>query len=155
MNVKCEDKSDGNVSKVFRLELLKRFSFEHVTSELHVRHPGCDIECIGGCVKGGQEGMETDADSQPSTRRRWEILQRGRREECREYSSLGVRTWWVQVEGSPLIGAGNPLTGSISYQKGTTMSFIWKGHGKMGLCGLVSLWYKRKHIWGDLWLGCG
>lgn len=147
MNVKCEDKSNGDVSEVFRPEQLKRFSFERVTSELHVRHPDCDIECIGGCMKGGQEGMETDADSQPSTRRRREILQRGRREECREYSSPGVRTWWVQVEGSPLIGAGNPLTGSISYQKGR--------HGKMGLCGLVSLWYKRKHIWGDLWLGCG
>lgn len=53
-----------------------------------------------------------------------------------------------------MIGAGNPLTGSISYQKGTTISFIWKGHEKMGLCGLVSLWYKRKHIWGDFvaWL---
>lgn len=94
MNVKCEGKSDGDVSEVFRLEQLKRFSFEHVTSELHVRHPGYDIECIGGCIKGSHEVMKTDEDSQPSIRRRSEILQSGRRE-CGENSSPGVRTRWV------------------------------------------------------------
>lgn len=82
----------GDVSKVFRLAQLKRFGFEHVTSRLHVRHLGCDIECTGGCMKGGHEVMEKDADSQPSIRQRAEILQRGMREECREYSSPGVRT---------------------------------------------------------------
>lgn len=92
MNIKREEKSDGDVSEVFRLEQLKRFGFEHVTSKLHVRHLGCDIECIGGCIKGSHKVMKTDADSQPSIRWRLEILQRGRREECREYSSPGVRT---------------------------------------------------------------
>lgn len=84
-------KSDGDVSKVFRLEQLKRFGFEDVMSKLHGRHLGCDIDCIGGCMKGGHVVMEKDTDSQPSIRQRSEILQRGR-EECREYSSPGVRT---------------------------------------------------------------